>query len=118
MRYSEHFWSREFECPCCGRVEMDTQFLSMLQATRSAVGLPFSVTSGYRCPRHNERIKGAQNSAHMRGMAADIMCYSSETRWKIINEAISAGFRRIGIGASFVHLDNDPSLPNPRIWVY
>jgi len=28
------------------------------------------------------------------------------------------GFRRIGIGRNFVHVDNDASLPNPTIWLY
>jgi len=32
--------------------------------------------------------------------------------------AIRNGIRRIGIGKSFVHVDNDASLPNPTIWLY
>jgi hypothetical protein len=32
--------------------------------------------------------------------------------------ALKAGFTRIGIGKTFVHMDRDPFLPQPRLWLY
>jgi zinc D-Ala-D-Ala carboxypeptidase len=35
---------------------------------------PIHVSSGYRCPALNRAIGGAEKSAHMDGLAADILC--------------------------------------------
>ena len=36
--------------------------------------LPIHINSGFRCEALNARIGGARNSAHMSGLAADIVC--------------------------------------------
>ena len=43
-----------------------------LQIIRDEIGHPISITSGYRSPAHNAKIKGAKHSYHVKGMAADI----------------------------------------------
>ena len=43
-----------------------------LEPTRQHFGLPIQVTSGYRCPQLNAAVKGASNSQHLAGEAADI----------------------------------------------
>lgn len=43
-----------------------------LQILRDEIGRPISISSGYRSPAHNAKIKGAKNSYHVKGMAADI----------------------------------------------
>ena len=56
-----------------------------LEPTRQHFGLPIQVTSGYRCPQLNAAVKGASNSQHLEGEAADItiprrhwpFCYTS-----------------------------------------
>ena len=118
MQLSENFRSKEFECPCCGRVDIDMGFIHKLQRTRFLVDLPFRINSGFRCEEWNLKVGGSNNSAHLRGYAADVACYNDQVRWYIVERAIEVGFKRIGIGASFIHLDCDPSLPTPRIWVY
>lgn len=45
---------------------------SQLDVIRGLWGGPLLVVSGYRDPRYNERIGGAQRSQHMEGRAADI----------------------------------------------
>ena len=35
---------------------------------------PITITSGYRCPALNAAINGAENSAHLSGLAADFVC--------------------------------------------
>ena len=56
-----------------------------LEPTRQHFGLPIQVNSGYRCPQLNAAVKGASNSQHLAGEAADItiprkhwpFCYTS-----------------------------------------
>lgn len=107
----------EFACPCCGRVELDATFVLKLDLAREIAGVPFVITSGYRCPAHNAEVGGVKQSAHMAGLAADIACPDSVTRLKILRGLIVAGFRRIGIGKNFVHCDVDTSKPN-NVWLY
>lgn len=44
-----------------------------LQIIRDEIGLPITVSSGYRSPSHNKAVGGASNSQHMKGTAADIV---------------------------------------------
>lgn len=45
---------------------------NVLDPLRLEWGRPIIVTSGYRCPKLNNKIGGAQNSQHLYGQAADI----------------------------------------------
>lgn len=47
--------------------------LEVLEPLRRECG-PLIINSGYRCPRLNEAVKGARNSQHLTGEAADIEC--------------------------------------------
>jgi uncharacterized protein YcbK (DUF882 family) len=44
----------------------------VLDPLREAWGQPIIVDSGYRCPKLNKAVKGAANSQHLLGQAADI----------------------------------------------
>lgn len=46
----------------------------VLQPIRDELGIPVTVTSGYRTPRHNKSVEGADHSQHIYGEAADILC--------------------------------------------
>lgn len=45
----------------------------VLQPLRDLLARPIVVTSGYRCPELNRLVGGAKNSAHLHGLAADIL---------------------------------------------
>jgi hypothetical protein len=46
-----------------------------LERVRASLGgRPIHVNSGYRCSELNRIVGGAQNSLHMQGLAADILC--------------------------------------------
>lgn len=102
---------------------MDSQFLSMLDNARSIAGISYKITSGYRTESHNAKVGGvpkgteSKGSSHMYGYAADISANSGSQRWIIIKSLIDAGFNRIGIAKSFIHVDNDPDKPK-AIWTY
>lgn len=81
--------------------------------------IPFKISSGFRCEKHNKEIpNSASNSPHLRGWAADIHCPNSKDRHYIVRALVLTGFDRIGIGKNFIHADCDPSLKNSLIWLY
>ena len=59
----------------CGRTEEDnlTALIeNVLEPARVRYGKPVHVSSGYRCPQLNSLVKGAAQSQHLKGEAADI----------------------------------------------
>ncbi|MBD3181053.1 peptidase M15 [Candidatus Poribacteria bacterium] len=121
MRITKNFRVEEFECPCCGGI-LDTlafrNFVVKLQDARDTSGIPFVITSGYRCFRHNKRIGGNSDSSHLKGIAADILTRTSSERYFILKSLIKAGFNRIGIGKNYIHADLDTDKPQFLIWTY
>ena len=117
---SKYFAPAEFErcTPPCSIEQMSPAFLELLDRIREVAGIPLVLTCAYRS-REWDLAKGRSgNSAHTRGLAVDIRCNASATRWRIINAARACGIVRIGIGSNFIHLDADPSLPPFVIWHY
>lgn len=121
----KHFDFEEFDCPTLegsglpttdgGKMNLD--FLHKLDEARELAGVPFKITSGYRSPQHNLDVGGRVGSSHIKGLAVDIACVNSHQRQKILTALIQVGFKRIGIGKSFIHSDLDPDKPN-AIWLY
>ncbi len=118
----KYFKYEEFDCSC-GQCDakgesMDVHLLNRLDAVRERMGRPMLVTSGMRCPAHNRAEGGSETSSHLTGLAADIAVPSSRYRYDLLMTAIGAGFTRIGIGKTFIHLDVDESKPEEVVWVY
>jgi hypothetical protein len=122
----EHFKPHEFNCGCghCGLGfdDMDPEFLRMLDDTREYAGVAMIIKpprgSAIRCDAHNLKVGGSETSSHLTGHAVDVECNTSVKRDRIIRGALQAGFTRIGIAKTFIHLDNDPSKDSHVIWVY
>lgn len=74
IHLSENFCLHEFACPCCRSVGrgIDPKLVKLLQELRDAWGR-ITITSGYRCPKHNAEVGGSEHSQHMLGRAADIV---------------------------------------------
>jgi uncharacterized protein YcbK (DUF882 family) len=77
MKITNNFNLQEFDSKC-GR-EMPSQVVTNiielaknLQVLRDEVKKSIQITSGYRSPEHNAKVKGAKLSQHITGMAADI----------------------------------------------
>jgi zinc D-Ala-D-Ala carboxypeptidase len=114
-----HFTTSEFECKCgCGKLIIDEDFVKQLELARMFTDVPFEITSGYRCKEHNEEVGGVADSAHTKGKAADIKAIGSVTRYSILEAVIVRGFKRIGIGKTFIHVDVDTSKPAEVMWLY
>jgi uncharacterized protein YcbK (DUF882 family) len=94
---------------------MNPDFLNLLDNAREESTISFTITSGYRCPKHNKEV-GSTSTNHTSGKAADIKCFDGYSRLKIIAALIKVGFRRIGIGKDFIHCDINHSVES--IWLY
>ena len=106
FQITENFSLREFQCPCCHTVMLHPKLAASLQKLREAWGKPLTVTSGYRCARHNAEVGGVPRSRHMRGLAADIAAPRAEQE-RLRELARKAGFTKIILypERNFIHLE-------------
>ena len=114
----KNFNKKEFDCPCCGENRMKRSVMELLDMARNVSGVPYKISSGYRCKAHNTEVGGKETSSHLSGDAADILAENSSQRFHIIDGLIHVGFLRIGIGKDFIHADADHSKDAEVIWLY
>lgn len=95
---------------------MQPSTLAMLDNARDIAGVPFTINSGFRTVAHNKAVGGVANSSHLGGWAADIKT-TPATQTKVLAAVRKAGFKRIGIYKTFIHVDNDPTKPSPAEWI-
>lgn len=123
---TKNFKRSEFACKCgCGMDNISIPFVDKLQIARDIYGKPYHLTSGCRCKKHNRNVGGVADSDHIAtdekpSQAADIAFKTGEELFGIINSLIRAGFTRIGINfdKKFVHVDSNPTKPQPTIFKY
>ena len=121
MNDLRHFKISEFDCPCCGQTFMETAFLNMIDNARHGCdpyGIKFNISSGYRCSKHNLKVKGSRTSSHLLGLAADIECIDSTSRFWMERFLMHVGFKRMGEGTNFVHVDLDLMKAQNVKWRY
>lgn len=110
-----HFSARELACKCgrhcAGEYYHSPMLLDGLESLRRAFGQALSVNSGRRCALHNAEVGGAPLSRHKVAIAADISTAGlddmGQRRLAIL--AAKTGFRGIGFGRTFLHLDMRPA---------
>jgi uncharacterized protein YcbK (DUF882 family) len=101
---------------------MDSAFIDALDILRARVGFPLVVSSGYRCPTHNQRVSSTgPDGPHTTGKAVDI-AVDRQRAWHVLREAARMGFTGIGIkqtgGGRFIHLDMLDGQNRPMLWGY
>ena len=106
----------EFACPCCDKNRISSELVDRLDSARDKAGVPFKITSGYRCERRNRKVKGKIRSSHLEGFGADISCPSGAIKATVIAALFAVGIKRVGIYKTFVHCDISPKLSTPCIW--
>lgn len=80
MKITKHFCSEEFGChdpnrtpyPGVWIAERLVNLCENLEKIRRLTGQSMTILSGYRTPAWNRHVKGATNSQHVQGRAADI----------------------------------------------
>lgn len=105
LEITKNFKTREFKCPCCNVIKYDKDLVDRLQIIRNIMGIPITVTSGYRCKSFNTKIKGYEKSLHMEGIAVDIKV--EKGRLKELDTLCKAVFYKSGVGtySNHVHVD-------------
>ena len=113
-----YFRRAEFACQCGGKYcngfpcEMAEETVRMLDEIRERAGVPICISSGLRCPTHNEEVGGVSSSRHMAGQAADMVCsLAPEDLYQIAVEVAGEkipGRGGIGLYPWGVHIDNGP----------
>ena len=116
----KYFSRSEFACKCgCDRSHVEPSLVEALDRLRKDIGKPVAITSGFRCADHNRSVGGRTNSAHTKGMAADIKVGSSDYRHDVLEAIFRIGlFNRVGIAKDFVHIDLDKDKPQRVVWIY
>lgn len=107
--------------PECDRRSVNQETLDLAQIARDIYGKPLTVTSGGRCPHHQEEAKKAnpKSGDHPEGNGIDIACDGSN-RGLLVKAGIDAGFNAIGVAKTFVHWGRRPELPEGHlvVWTY
>lgn len=106
---------------------MSLSFILTLDDLRTRLGFPLHISSGYRCPWHNDQVSTTGfNGPHTTGRAADVLI-SGEGAFRLVTQSSLGGwFTGIGINQKgphdkrFIHLDDltAPDHPRPRVWSY
>jgi uncharacterized protein YcbK (DUF882 family) len=126
MKLTENFTYEEMACRHCEKMEIPLTDVERLQQLRTALGFSLVISSGYRCPAHNEKVSTTGlNGPHTKG-AFDVLVYGSRAL-EVLEFALRFGFKGIGVSqkgpqeARFIHLDRLPfaeGQPRPFIWSY
>jgi len=107
--------------PGSGRC-IDKTLLVLLDRLAQQTGLPIFdwINSGVRTPNHNRKVGGVSNSSHLIPIckAVDIKAPNTAIRNLIVMTAQQVGFKRIGVGKTFVHLDVDTRKAQNVAWGY
>ena len=119
-----HFKYSEFDSPdrLGSGSNMDKYFLQKLDSARGKDTVPYVITSGFRTKEYNQDLirrgfPASPNSSHLKGLAADISANTPEKRKRIVKALLAAGFLRIGIAGTFIHVDLDESK-HQTFWKY
>ena len=121
-----YFNLADFNCKHCGANKMSREFITQLDELRRRCGFTLIVTSGYRCPVHNQRVSTTgPNGPHTTGQAVDLGV-SRQRGHDVLRHAMAMGvFTGVGVqqkGVSrFLHLDTlqEPQhAPRPTVWSY
>tara|TARA_R110000803_G_scaffold76565_1_gene141226 strand:- start:1322 stop:1690 length:369 start_codon:yes stop_codon:yes gene_type:complete len=117
-RYPD-FTEKEMACSHCGKTGVTHSLMKDLQALRSRIDRPLTVTSGYRCPEHPIEAKKARPGAHGQGTAVDLRAVTGSEKYELMKLAFQMGFAGIATAQTFIHLDVGHSTANrPASWSY
>ena len=120
MITAKYFRESEFKAcsPACSLQDMKQHTMEKLDAAREMAGIPFVLNSAYRSPQWDKSKGRSGTGAHTTGCAVDIRCNTNANRLKIVMACLDVGFRRIGIGKTYIHVDDDPAKTPNVLWHY
>ena len=105
-----YFRREEFRCRCgkCGGFPAEPQeaLVRLADRVRANFGAPVTVSSGVRCPRHNQAVGGVSNSRHLSGQAMDFSVRGVSAA-KVLSyvQALPGVRYAYAIDSNFVHME-------------
>ena len=126
MYITKNFTTDEMACTCCGKSDMDGEFMKTLQSIRDEMQRPLRITSGFRCEARNEQISTTgKHGPHTKAKACDILISGADAM-RLFAVAQKHGVSGIGMNQRgehskrFVHLDTltPEEGPRPTVWTY
>ena len=117
FKYFEYKHFDSPDMPRSGELVSD-ELISMLDVARKKYGKPIIPNSGYRTIEHNAKVGGKPTSSHLKALAVDIACSNSTDRFKLEGILREVGFKRIGMGSTFIHVDIDKDKSQNVLWTY
>ena len=105
-----YFTHDELACKHCQESHFDMDFQRICNWARHIAGVPFIVTSAYRCIEHNKSVGGGANSSHVKGLGMDIMPKDNHHRFRIFAALLTVNVKRIRLylKKGHMHFDVDP----------
>ena len=105
-----YFSYDEIACSHCKESHFDKEFLNLCNWARHLAGVPFVVTSAYRCEEHNKEVGGTSNSSHLKGLGMDVFPKDNHHRFRIFSALLTVGVKRIRLylKKGHIHFDVDP----------
>lgn len=93
------------------------EHLQVLLNIARFLGRPLYINSAYRTADANVKVGGSPTSSHLKGLAFDIRCKTPKERYELLSCLLRYGVHRIGIYATFVHIDFDSAKPPCVCWL-
>ena len=110
-RCSEHFYFREFASNGDGWIKVSRALILGLEDYRDLIRCPCNLVSGYRDPRHNQRVGGAKSSQHLHGNGVDLAPMKSTRQVRALGRFSGIGYQ--GATGLVRHVDVRHIGPNP-----
>ena len=125
MLLTQHFHLEEFTTsraaetnnivnePNAEEIEALRDLAQALENVRDLLEFPIVITSGFRCKKLNSLLKGASNSHHILGFAADFICPDFGTPRQICQEIAASNLlwdQLILEGGAWVHYSIHPLM--------
>lgn len=128
---SRHFSKEELACRCCDAMMFDERAYDHLEALRAVYGGPIPISSGYRCPLHNQEVASSgSNGPHTvieaSNVTIDVPIFGSAA-WALVSAAMILRWPGIGLhqkgshAGRMIHLDRclpADGRPRPTVWTY
>lgn len=116
---TKNFNSTEFDSPDLvgSGLGISIHLVERLEIARFFYNDVIIIGSGVRTIRHNRAVGGVVDSSHLFGFAVDIEISNSTQRFLLLKALIKAGFVRIGIYSTHLHVDISVTKNAGVIWV-